>query len=239
MPKAELVNVIDCSVLTAGEINLKISDCILGETKQIILQNAKNKTHLLSSLTGNIKIEVFDDTGDEFANSINNLKIIVYGNIGKNSAQGILKSKVTVFGSCKEDFARNANLSEFYILKNCKGNSFLNLKNSKVVIGESLDGNIASGSQDSILLILNLDKRMFNVSRDWFKDLNNGHFFIRGDETQECFKKYDFLFNETCETDEDVILPLISEFARLFKYSLGEIKSKPFYRINLAKETRK
>ncbi|OGI20132.1 MAG: hypothetical protein A3B68_00880 [Candidatus Melainabacteria bacterium RIFCSPHIGHO2_02_FULL_34_12] len=36
---------------------------------------------------------------------------------------------------------------------------------------------------------------------------------------------------ETNDTDEDVYLPLISEFSRLFKVSLSEIKSKQFYRL--------
>lgn len=225
-------NIIDCSDLSKEQINYQIKDLIFNKTKNVILKNTEKKQHLLEGLKGDVKLEIIGDVGSYFANEIDGLKIIVNGNIGDNSACNIKNSKITVFGSCGGNFGSNSQSGEFYVLENCGQESFLRLNNKcKVVIGGQPSAVFAAENIDGTIVVLNLKggNIFLDDSLRWLEGSKSGFIYIRG----ECkINAKRFLLEKTNEKDEDLYLPLISEFARLFKCSLSEIKSKPFYRIN-------
>lgn len=226
-------NIINCSDLSSDQINYEVKNLLFNNIKNIILKDVNNKKNLLNDLKGNIKIEIIGNPCSYFADELDGPKVIVNGDISNYSACNMIGGKITVFGSCGNDFAGDVKSGEFYILENCGSNSFSNLnENCKVVIG-GCPGNIfACGNKGGVIVVLNLKggKMFIDDNSRWLERAKNVSVFLRGD----CKSLTDkILLENTKDSDEDIYLPLISEFARLFKYSLSEIKSKPFYRINL------
>ena len=226
-------NIINCSDLSSDQINYEVKNLLFNNIKNIILKDVNNKKNLLNDLKGNIKIEIIGNPCSYFADELDGPKVIVNGDISNYSACNMIGGKITVFGSCGNDFAGDVKSGEFYILENCGSNSFSNLnENCKVVIG-GCPGNIfARGNKGGVIVVLNLKggKMFIDDNSRWLERAKNVSVFLRGD----CKSLTDkILLENTKDSDEDIYLPLISEFARLFKYSLSEIKSKPFYRINL------
>ena len=231
MSNVQLSNQIDCSNLSSEEINYNVKDLIFNNYKHIVLKNVHGKKGLLEGLKGNIKIEIIGDVDSLFANSIDGAKIIVNGNIGDNSAGGVKSGKFTLFGSSGNYFGNNVDSGEFYILENCGRNSFSKLTNlSKVVIGGYPGINFGESSKGGRIIILNLKGGNFFIDNEtkFFENSRIDSIYVRGNIKINNNK---FLIENIIEEDEDIYLPLISEFARLFSYSLSEIKSKPFYRI--------
>lgn len=231
----KLKNIIDCTGFSSEEINYKVKELVFDNSKHIILKNPTRKKGLLEGLKGEVKIEIIGDVGSEFANNINGPKIIVNGNIGNNSAQNIKGGKLTVFGSCGSYFACNAESSEFYILENCSKNSFFNIKNnSKVIVGGQITPPFGKNS-DSTFVILNLSGGAHFIDDEWNESIGNNKIFLRGNKEKIRTTSKKIKLIEANNNDEDVYLPLISEYARLFNYSLDEIKSIPFYKIEIVK----
>lgn len=168
------------------------------------------------------KTQIIGDAGPDFLNGANDLKVIVKGNVGDNSACNVKNSKITIFGSCGNNFGNNAVNSEFYIFGDCMGNAFSRAKKSKMVIGGQIKGDF-SFNDDVIAVILNLKGENYNPTYN----TKSGIVYLRGGK--ETIKN--IALKPVNENDEDRYLPLISEFARLFNYSLSEIKSLPFYRL--------
>ena len=233
MPMPLLNQIIDCSVLSVNEINNSIKELISHNIKNVILKNANGKENLLEGLTGNIKIEVFGNTAPYFANKINGPKIIVNGDVGANSLCDVKQGKITVFGSCGNNFGGNVTSCEFYVLDNCGFDSFSNLTDlSCAVIGGQVGKNFAGKTNGGKIIILNLKggTMFLDDNSSWFHNFNDGFIYLRGEYKLNTDK---FLLEKVNEKDEDVYLPLVSEFARLFKYSLSDIKSKPIYKVIL------
>lgn len=233
MGQMQLSSNVDCSSLTTDEINFRVKDLIFNKHTNILLKNVHDKSGLLEGLKGVLKIEMIGDLSSNFANNVSELKIIVNGNVGDNSACNVSRSKFTVFGSCLSNFGGDARSSEFYILENCGKSSFSNLNNGcKVVIGGQPNSDFALGNDGASIIILNLKGGSIFVEDGWFKNYKSGRIYIRG--TKDSIKNLSNIFSlkEVSETDEDIYLPLISEFARLFSCSLSEIKSMPFFRID-------
>lgn len=226
-------NIIDCSGLSSDQINYEIKNLLFNEVKNIILKNTDKKRNLLKGLKGDIKIEIIGNVDSYFADELDGPKVIVNGDVGDYSVCNMLNGKITVFGSCGNDFAGDVKSGEFYILENCSFNSFSNLSEGcKVVIGGTPGNIFACGNKGGIIIILNLKggKMFVDDNSRWLERAKNESVFLRGD----CKILTDkFSLEKANDKDEDIYLPLISEFARLFKYSLSEIKSKPFYRIDL------
>lgn len=231
MTQMKLSNKIDCTDLTTDEINFQIKDLIFNNCKNVILKNVGSKAGLLESISGNLKIEIIGDVGASFANGISEIKVVVNGNSGDDSACSVKNSKFTVFGSCANNFGGDAKSSEFYILEGCGKRSFFNLTNSKVILGGLPSGEFASSNNGGTIIILNLSGGNIFIEDDWFVKYSGGHIYLRGAKGEIKIASDRFSLVETSCSDEDIYLPLISEFARLFNYSLSEIKSKHFYRI--------
>ncbi|MBI3590383.1 MAG: hypothetical protein HY094_03260 [Candidatus Melainabacteria bacterium] len=232
MSTTELSNNIDCLNLTADEINFQIKNLMFNNFKNAILKNVYGKNGLLEGLKGNIKIEIIGDVSSDFGNNINGPKIVVNGDINNNSACNVKSGKFTVYGSCINCFGNDAKAGEFYILENCGKNSFLNLgSSSKVVIGGFVNSGFAFDNNGGTIIVLNLKGGNIYIEDDWFKDYKSGHIYFRGEKEKINAASHRFLIENVTAADEDIYLPLISEFARLFNYSLDEIKSKPFNRI--------
>jgi glutamate synthase domain-containing protein 3 len=168
------------------------------------------------------KTEIIGDTGPSFLHGVNDLKVIVKGSVGNDSACNVKNSKFTIFGSCGNNFGNNAVNSEFYIFGDCRENAFSKAKKSKIVIGGQIQGDFLF-NDDVIAVILNLKGESYNL----IPGTKPGIIYLRGEK--EKFKNVSL--KPVAESDEDVYLPLISEFARQFNYSLSEIKSLPFYRM--------
>ncbi len=232
MADIRLNNEIDCAHLSSDEINYQVKNLIFNKLKKIVLKNTFHKEGLLHRLKGNLKIEICGDVSNNFANSVNGLKIIVNGNVGENSANSAENSKFTVFGSSSAFFGNDSKASEFYILENCAKSSFCNLDaNSRAVIGGQAISGFASDNNGGTVLLLNLKGGNVFIDDDWFKDFKSGLIYIRSDKDKIKAARSDIKIVSTAQDDEDIYLPLISEFARLFNYSLNEIKSLPFYRL--------
>ncbi len=186
---------------------------------------------MIKNQTNTKKIEVSGDTNSDFANNVCGLKVIVKGNIGNNSAHSVQSSKFTVFDSCGEGFGVNAKSSEFYIFKNCGKDSFVKLtSNSKVIVGGVIGAN-SGAFANGIFIILNLNNEDILIDNDTFKDAKGLIIYFRGDKDKIKIVNKKLLLEKIGEDDEDIYLPLISEFARLFDFSLSEIKSKPFSKV--------
>ena len=231
MSKIELTNLVDCLDLSSDEINFKVKDLIFNKHKNLILKNTHSENQLLECIKALIKIEIFGDVGSDFANNVSGLKIIVNGNVGDNSACSIEKAKITIFGACSNNFGNNIKSSEVYLLEGCGANSFLKLaNNSKVVLGGQVGSNFAAMNNGGTVVLLNLKGGSIFVDESWFKDSTDSHIYIRGDKNKIKLvnDNSSFTLNQVDYNDEDLYLPLISEFSRLFGVSLSEIKSKPF-----------
>lgn len=227
-------NQIDCSSLSSSDINLKIKNLIFNGFKQVILKNASCKENLLEGLKGNIKIEVIGDAFSNFANDIDGPRIILNGNIGNNSCLNIKNGKITVFGSCGNYFGSNSTNAEFYVFENCACNCFNNLaSNSKLVIGGQCDVNFANKLNSSTIVVLNLKggTTFIDETKGFLSGFKSGNVYLRGKIVLSSTCESMFNLVDVSDSDEDIYLPLISEFARLFNCSLSEIKSKPFHKI--------
>lgn len=231
MTQIKLSNKIDCTNLTTDEINFQIKNLIFNNCKNVILRTVGSKAGLLESLSGSLKIEIIGNAGAGFACGISGIKVIVNGNIDDDSACSVKNGKFTVFGSCANNFGGDAKSSEFYILEGCGRRSFFNLTNSKIILGGLPSGEFASSNNGGTIIILNLSGGNIFVEDDWFIKYIGGYIYLRGEKEKIKIASDRFSLVETSCSDEDIYLPLISEFARLFNYSLSEIKSKPFYRI--------
>lgn len=229
MLMSELKSLIDCSGRTVYDINAEIKKLLTSKNKYIVLRNPSKQSELLSSIKGSTsaeKVEIIGEVGDNFANDVTNLKIIVNGNVGDNSVSNVKSVKCTIFGSCGDNFGIEVVDSEFHILGNCTKNSFFNMDNlSKVTVGGLLGSGFGSGG---VVVCLNLKGGNLFLDDNYLNDAK-GHIYIRGNIKLASNK---LLIEDITEKDEDIYLPLISEFARLFNYSLGEIKSKPFHRLS-------
>lgn len=233
MTKVHLENKVNCSDLSSDEIDYQVKNLIFNKFKYIVLTNAYGKRGLLQGLKGDIKIEVIGDVDSEFANDIDGPKIIVNGNIGDNSGCRLKNGKFTVFGSCGKCFGNDVKSGEFYIFENCGNNSFSNLdSSSKAVLGGQNSGCFAADNS-GIIVLLNLKGGSIFLEEDFLRNESSGIVYIRGEKEKIKKENYKLLIENTIEEDEDLYLPLISEFARLFNYSLSEIKSKPFNQVFL------
>lgn len=232
MPETELNNVVDCCDLSSDEINFKVKDLIVSKHKTIILKNTNSKNKLLEGLRAPVKIEILGDIGFDFANGVNGVKIVVNGSIGSNSATSIQKTKIVVFGNCSNDFGNDIRGSEVYLFDGCGANSFLQLSSdSKAVIGGQIGSNFASVGSSGTIILLNLSGGNLFVDESWFKNSKQGLVYIRGQKNKIKLTSGGFSLKDTDASDEDLYLPLISEFARLFGKSLSEIKSQPFNKV--------
>lgn len=231
MSKTKLSNLIDCSGLSCEKIDYEIKNLISYGFKRIILRNTNEKDYLLQDFKVNIRLEFIDSVGKLFANGICGVKVLINGSISDESASCAKDCKFTVFGSCGNSFGKNVQTSEFYIFDNCGKDSFCNLNSlSKVVVGGVIGGGFASNAKGGIVIILNLKGGSFFIDDSYFKEGKSDFIYVRGDCKSTANK---FLVEKTDENDEDVYLPLISEFARLFDCALSEIKSKPFNRVSI------
>ena len=231
MTETQLDNHINCGELSPDEINYKVKSVMFNKFKNILLTNVYGKQGLLEGLRGGVKIEILGDADSGFANKITEIKIIVNGSVGNDSACYIKSSKLTVFGSCGKRFGNNAQESEFYVFENCGSDSFSGLSDtSKVIIGGVVGNTFGACNQGGIILILNLKGGSLYLEDDFLRDIKAGIIYIRGDKDKIKILNNRFSLGEVKDNDDDVYLPLISEFARLFNYSLSEIKSKPFYK---------
>ena len=233
MTQTQMNNKIDCSGLTPDEINYQVKNLIFNGFKYIILRNLYGKHPLLEGLKGNVKLEILGNVSSGFANWINGPKITVVGDVGSNSACNVYNGKFTVFGNCDNNFGNNVKEGEFYIFRSCGKNSFSNLTSaSKVVVGGQVSNGFAANSYGGAVAILNLGGGSVFIEDDWFRDSQNIFVYIRSSKEQIKASER-FVVEETNNSDEDVYLPLISEFARLFSFSLSEIKSEKFYKVSL------
>lgn len=233
----KLNNIIDCTDYSTNEVNYKIKELIFNGFKHIVLKNSGSKKGLLEGLKGEVKIEIIGDVGSEFANNINGPKIIVNGNIDSNSAQNLREGKLTVFGSCGDMFGTNACSGEFYILENCGKNSFLDLsEDSKVVIGGIAGSDFLENKGSGRAVILNLQGGNIFLAENWIQETVKTIIYLRGDKNKIKIMIKNISLADSSDADEDIYLPLISEFARLFNYSLSKIKSKPIYLLQAGKK---
>lgn len=226
----ELKSQIDCLNLTSDEINKKVTSLISDGIQHILLMNAPKEKNLLEGISGDIKIDLINDVGDFFGNFLLKAKVVLNGSAGSNSCGGIKSSKITLNGSCGSFFGAGSQESEFYIYENCEKNSFHGIKNSKVVIGGLPGNNLGKNIENSKVVILNLKGGtiFLDETNQWFENLRSCSVFIRGNIKSSSDK---YKIEKVNENDEDTLLPLISEFSRLFGYSLSEIKSKEFYKV--------
>lgn len=233
MKELELSNRIDCEELDTDNINFEVKNLIFYGLKKIYLRNVFGKKGLLYKLKGDVKIEIVGNAGTEFANEISGPRIVVDGDVGENSAFGVINGKFTVFGSCSRNFANEVQSGEFYILENIAENSFYRLQKScKVVIGGQPGNNFANLISGGVVIVLNLKGGNIFID-DWFKNCTSGIIYLRGIKENIVASSKKFYVSATNENDEDIYLPLISEFARQFSYSLSEIKSVPFYKLRI------
>ena len=231
----ENTNLIDCSNLTSNQVNSMVSNLINSGQKQIIIKNPLNKLGLLEGIKGKTKIEIIGDAGPIFANDIKDLKVIVNGNIVSDSMCNVKDAKFTVFGSLGNNIAYNIENTEYYVSNNCGKNCFNNIKgSSKIVIGGMFGTNFATSNDGGVIVVLNLNGGTFFIddSIQFLEKFKKGSIYIRGNFKVATDK---FIQHNITNDDEDIYLPLISEFARLFKFSLNEITSKGFHRLELKK----
>lgn len=232
MSEIKSSNIIDCLDLSSDEINYKVKELLCYRHKDIVLKNTDSKNRLLEYIKASAKIEVLGDVGDDFANNINGLKVIVNGNVGENSVSSIENSKLTIFGSCSVNFGNGIKSGEIYILDACGANSLIKLSgNSKVVVGGPIGNGFAASNEGGTVVGLNLKGGNLFVEEHWFKDFRSGFVYLRGEKNKIKLLNKNWVLESTDFSDEDLYLPLISEFSRLFNVSLSEIKSKPFNRI--------
>lgn len=233
MANTNIDNLIDCANLNPDGIDIKIKELISKGVKNIALKTTNDKKNLIEGNKGQIKIETLEGVGEFFANYVEGLKILVNGNVGDNSANGVKNSKFTVFGSTENNFGNNSKNSEFYIRVNGGKNLFSNLsESSKVVIGGQCASSFGENIKDSVIVVLNLLGGNIFIDKNikWFTNSKNAYIYLRGDVK---ISTDELAVEKASECDEDIYLPLISEFARLFRFSLSEIKSKDFYRVRV------
>lgn len=226
----DLKSQIDCTNLTSDEINKKVNESISQGSKHILLMNTPKEKCLLENINGDIKIDLINDTGDFFANLLLKTKLTANGSIGNNSCGGVKSSKIILNGSCGNVFGCGSSESEFHIFENCGKDSFQNIKDSKVVIGGLPGTSFCKNIENSKIIILNLKggNIFLDETSKWFENLKNSTIFIRGNIKSSL---NNLKIEKVSLEDEDSYLMLISEFSRLFNYSLSEIKSKDFYKI--------
>ncbi len=229
MADVKLTSKLDCLELSSHEINSKLEKLIFEGTSKTLLNNSSEKSDLLEGLKGNIKIEILGNVGDNFANKIEHLKVVVNGNVGNTSITDIKNSKLVIFGSCGSYCGHNIKSSEVYLLEGCGSNCFFKgLAGSKIIIGGQFGANFAPDCNDAIVIILNLKGGSIFIDDNWMKNYKNGFVYLRGNVKSAGER---FLIENINDSDEDIFLPLISEFARLFSISMSEIKSKQFYKV--------
>lgn len=232
-------NLINCIGLSVQEINSKAKQLIESGYKQILLMYSimykGTDENLLEGISGNVKIELVGSVGNSFANFVNDAKIILNGDLGNKSFLGVKNVKSVIYGSCGDSFANGAEKSEFYIYVNCGTDSFNSVKNGcKVVVGGQVGKNFGLKTTDSTFVILNLKGGSTFIGDDenWLDMAESSNIYVRGDCKLTTSK---LSIEETNEKDEDIFLPLISEYSRLFVCSLSKIKSEKFYKISLRK----
>lgn len=218
---------IDCEDLTSHEINFKVKELMFNGSKNVILDNTFKKHGLLNGLKGGLKVEVLSSVGDEFACALNGPRVIVTGDVGDYSASCIEQGKVVVFGSCGNYFAAKSKSCQLYVYENCGIASFNEFdKSSSCVVG-GLIGNDC-GNNGGTIINLNLKGGTFYLEDNFFAPPFKGVIYFRGSIKPA---STGMNLEKTTKEDEDVLLPLISEFSRLFKFSLSEIKSKEFHKV--------
>ncbi len=225
-------NQINCSGLNVEEINTEILSLIKKGHKHLLLKNPNKGDNLIEGLKEEIKIDVIGDVGNRFSNFIENTKLIVSGNTGNNSCCGIKSSKITINGSSESVFGGNAKNSQFFIFGNCGKDSFKSIENSKVVMGGLPGVNSFYSAKNSTVIILNLKggQIFLDDTIKWFEQIETLNIYIRGG-----YKLFNdsYIVENISLKDEDIFLPLISEFSRLFNFSLDEIKSKGIYKLKV------
>lgn len=233
MSKIESSNVVDCLTLSSDEINYRVKELLCDKHRKIVLKNTDSKSGLLNCIKASAKIEIFGNVSSDFANNISGLKVIVNGNVGENSANNIEDSKIVIFGSCSNNFANGVKSGEIYILDACGANSLIRLSgDSKAVVGGPIGNGFAASNEGGTVVGLNLKGGNLFVEEHWFKDFRSGFVYLRGEENKVKLLNNNWVLESAnYNNDEDIYLPLISEFSRLFNISLSEIKSKPFNRI--------
>ena len=218
---------IDCEDLTSDEINFKVKELIFNNSRNIILKNTFDRHRLLNGLKGDVKIEILSSVGDEFACNLNGPRVIVIGNLGNYSLSEIKQGKVVVFGNSGNHFGIYSKSCQLYVYENCGTDSFSGLDQSSFCVAGGLIGNNC-GNDGGTIVVLNLKGGTFFLENSFFSPDFKGVIYFRGN-----IKSANTGINleKTTERDEDILLPLISEFSRLFKFSLSEIKSKDFFKV--------
>lgn len=233
MTEVKVDNIIDCSNLATDAINATVKDLLKHKFNKVILKNITGQTGLLEGLRNGNRIEIIGDVDSFFANSLEGTKIIVNGNVGDVSCGDVVGGKFAIWGSTGKSFGNKIGLSEFYIFRNCASDSFNHLSvTSKVVVGGLVGKNFACNAGGGTIIILNLKggRIIIDDTMNWFTKSKNVNVYLRGDVVIDDKR---FSAKDASDCDEDIYLPLISEFARLFQFSLDKIKSKKFNKLNI------
>ena len=228
---------IDCKNLPSDEINKKVVETLQDKyCKHVVLKNVDKHQGLLEGIKTKKIIEVIGNPGSYFANSLVGVKVIVDGNVGEYSCGDAVGSKFSIWGSSGSSFGCSAGLTDFYVRLMVRDDSFFNLSPSvKVAVGEFVGKNFARNASGGNVVMLNIKDKELIIDDDinWLEDAANVTLYLRGQVTLQTNR---FFLRETNEEDEDVYLPLISEFVRLFNLSLSGVKSKPFYKLEFSKQ---
>jgi len=188
--------------------------------------------------TEDVRIDVFDSSGDYLASGIDGMELYVHGNAQDQVAQIMKGGKLVIYGDVGQTFMYGAKGGEVYVLGNAAGRPLINGTGSpKVIInGSCLDylaesfmaGDPLNGGGFAILngLIIEDDGQIVDHPTSFqgsnlFSLASGGAIYLRDPHKKVVEAQLNGgEFTELSDKDWDVIYPYLAENERLFDISV-------------------
>jgi glutamate synthase domain-containing protein 1/glutamate synthase domain-containing protein 3 len=208
----------------------------------------------LAQSSKDVRIDVYDSSGDYLASGIDGLEILVHGNAQDQAGQILKSGKLAIFGDVGQTFMYGAKGGEVYVMGNAAGRPLINaVGHPRVIInGTCLDylaesfmaGDPLNGGGFVIMNGIGFDQDGGIVSQEvpypgsnLFSLASGGAIYLRDPKNKVNIEQLNGgEFVQLTPQDWDLILPYLQENERLFNIKIDDLLTvdgvpKSYYKV--------
>jgi glutamate synthase domain-containing protein 3 len=235
--KVENIVKIDANGVYYRDLNAHLRETVAGGADRIELRNVYGQRYIGTDLDGPVKIDIYGTPGNDLGAFMNGPRIVVHGNAQDGCGNTMNEGEIVVHGHAGDTAGLSARGGKILIREDVGYRAGIHMKEYQgkkpvVVIGGTAQDFFGEYMAGGVLVLLGLNLKAGESHRMKFvgTGMHGGVIYLRGNIADYQLGK-EVGVAELKETDEDVLLKYIVEFAAEFGYDADEILKQKFVKL--------
>jgi glutamate synthase domain-containing protein 3 len=222
--------------LAYRELNAKVRAAVAAGEREVVLSQVNGQRYLGVGLTEPVKLEIHGVAGNDLAAFMDGPLLEIWGNAQDGVGNTMNDGRVVIHGSAGDILGYGMRGGRILVRGDVGYRVGIHMKSFKhqipaIVVGGRAGDFLGEYMAGGVLVVLNLGESEGEPAGRWLgTGMHGGVIYLRGKSAPERLGK-EVSAVPLGEADQEVLFPLLDEFAATFGLNADDLRRQPFQRL--------